>query len=304
MRLVVGTRGSPLALWQTNHVAGLLRALHPGIDIETRTIHTEGDVDRDSPLGTLPRGLFAQALEAALASGEIDFAVHSFKDLAVEVDPSFAIAAITKREDPRDVLVAPGYDSLASLPAGSRLGTGSPRRTAQMKAHRPELTMVPVRGNVGTRIEKAQGPDLTGVIVAAAGVHRLALQSHVTEYLDPEIFLPEAGQGSIAVETRADDVRTREVVAVADDAKARAEVTAEVVAVRALGGGCTSPFATHARADNGRLRLRGMLATPDGARIVRAVASGSSSEPEEVARQLIARLYEAGAEEVLMAEQQ
>ena len=303
MRLVVGTRASPLALWQTEHVTALLRARHPGIDIETRRIRTEGDIAADAPLGTLPRGLFARALEAALTSGEIDFAVHSFKDLVAEVDPSFAVAAITEREDPRDVLVAPGYDSLAGLPAGSRLGTGSPRRTAQVKAHRPELTVVPVRGNVGTRIEKAHGPDLAGVIVAAAGVHRLALQAHVTEYLDPEVFVPEAGQGSLALETRADDVRAREVVAVADDPRARAEVTAEVAAVRALGGGCASPFATHARVDDGRLHLRGMLATPDGARVVRASASGSSSEPEAVARELIARLYEAGAEEVLTAEE-
>ncbi len=302
MRLVVGTRGSPLALWQTEHVTALLRARHPGIEIVARRIRTEGDVDRASPLGLLPRGLFVKALETALANREIDFAVHSFKDLPADVDTSFAVVAITAREDPRDVLVAPGYDSLAALPAGSRLGTGSPRRTAQMKASRPDLTMVPVRGNVGTRIEKAHGTDLDGVIVAAAGVHRLGLQPNITEYLDPEVFVPEAGQGSLAVESRADDARTREVVAVVDDPAARAEVTAEVVAVRALGGGCVSPFATHARVDGDRLHLRGMLVTPDGARAVRASVSGSSSEPEEVARLLVQRLHEAGAEDILNAE--
>ncbi len=299
MRLVVGTRGSPLALIQTRWAVERLRMRFPGTDVVLRAIRTQGDARPDAPLASMPRGLFAKELEMALERGEIDLAVHSFKDLPAILAPGFAVAAITEREDPRDALVAPRYRGLDDLPEGATLGTSSPRRAAQLRARRPDLRVVPVRGNVGTRVAKAEGPGLDGVVLAAAGLHRLGLHARITQYLDPEVCIPEAGQGALAIETRAGDRTAQEIAQAADHGETRAAVTAEVTVVRALGGGCTVPIAAFAQVGGGVIRLRAMVADADGRRVVRAEATGPAGDPEAVGRTAAERLRALGAGELL-----
>ncbi len=299
MRLVVGTRGSPLAMTQTRWVVERLQRLDRRLEIAVTKIRTQGDIHAEAPLASMPRGLFAKELELALERREIDLAVHSFKDLPTDLSPEFAVSAITKREDPRDVLVAPGYGSLDDLPLGARLGTSSPRRAVQLRAHRGDLEVVPVRGNVGTRVAKAEGPDLDGVVLAAAGLHRLGLHEHIAEYIDPEVCLPEAGQGALAVETRADDSRVQEIVSMLDDEAARGAVSAEVAMLRMLGGGCTAPIAAYAELKSGRISLRGMVADANGERLLRSAASGSADRPEEVGALLGRQLIRMGANEIV-----
>ncbi len=289
---------------QTKGVIALLRKRFPKVRFEVKKIRTLGDVAADAPLQTLPRGLFAKELEQALERREIDLAVHSFKDLPAALAPGFAIAAITKREDPRDVLVSPKYPSLKALPKGARLGTSSPRRTAQLKAWRPDLDMQPVRGNVGTRIAKAGGPDFDGVVLAAAGIHRLGMQSHIREYIDPAICLPEPGQGALAVEIRADDDATRSIAAAADNKAARRAVTAEVAVLRALGGGCKTPIAAFAEQKGERLVLRAIVSDVQGKTVLRAKVSGAQSDPERLGKRLAKRLLDMGAAKVLAGAEQ
>ena len=302
MRLVIGTRGSPLALGQAEQVAGLLRKKHPALEIEIRVVQTSADAQLAAPLSSLPRGVFAKELETALLRGEIDAAVHSFKDLPTELDAGLSIAAITLREDARDVLVAPGYASLEALPQGARLGTSSPRRTAQLRAYRRDLNVEPVRGNVGTRIGKAGDGGLDGVVLAAAGVHRLGLRAAISAYLDPDVCTPEAGQGALAVEIRAADARTQEFVAVADDESTRAAVTAEVAVLRALGGGCKVPIGSYAERHGTRLLLRGVVADVAGAEVLRAQMEGEASAPVALGAALAERLRTMGAMRLLEPE--
>ncbi len=301
-RLTVGTRGSPLAMRQTKTVIALLRKRFPKVRFVVKEIRTQGDVAADAPLQSLPRGLFAKELEQALERREIDLAVHSFKDLPTELAPGLAIAAITKREDPRDVLVSPKHSSLQALPKGARLGTSSPRRTAQLKAWRADLDVRPVRGNVVTRIAKAGGPDLDGVVLAAAGIHRLGMQSHIREYIDPAICLPEPGQGALAVEIRAGDVATRKVASAADDKAARRAVTAEVAVLRALGGGCKTPIAAFAEQKGDRLVLRAIVSDVEGSVVLRARVTGAQGSPEALGKRLAKRLLDMGAARVLGSE--
>ncbi len=299
MRLVVGTRGSPLAVLQTRWAVARLQQRFPRAEFVLKEITTQGDRRPDAPLQSMPRGLFAKELETALERGEIDMAVHSFKDLPATLAPGFSIAAITAREDPRDVLVSPRHKTLEALPRGARLGTSSPRRAAQLKALRPDLAIVPVRGNVGTRVAKAEGAGLDGVVLAAAGLRRLGLEGRITQYLDPEVCIPEAGQGALAIETRAGDERAQEIARAAEDAASRAAVTAEVEVVRALGGGCTVPIAAHAELRDGWLRLRALVADAEGRRVVRAAGEGPASDPAALGRRTAQRLLELGARELL-----
>ncbi|MBM4405432.1 MAG: hydroxymethylbilane synthase [Chloroflexi bacterium] len=303
-RITIGTRGSPLALTQTKGVIALLRKRFPKVSFIIKEIRTQGDVKADAPLESLPRGLFAKELEQALERGEIDLAVHSFKDLPTQLAPGFAIAAITKREDPRDVLVSPSYASLQALPKGARLGTSSPRRAAQMRAWRPDLAVLPIRGNVGTRIAKAGGPGFDGVVLAAAGVHRLGMHRHIREYIAPSICIPEPGQGALALEVRAGDGATAKIAAAARDRAATAAVTAEVAVLRALGGGCKTPIAAYAERKGAKLYLRAMVSDTAGRRVLRATASGTDNHPERLGTRLANRLLAMGAADVLAGEKE
>ena len=230
---------------------------------------TGGDRSKDAPLLSLGRGTFVKEIEAALLRGEIDLAVHSAKDIPASSTHGLTIAAFGPRKDARDVLVDRWNVSFDGLPAGARIGTGSPRRTAQLRALRPDVEILPVRGNVGTRIEKARGDDYDGVVLAAAGLIRLGRQDAVSEYLSPEICTPDAGQGALAVQARSAAEYVIGLVSQIDHGPTSVAVRAERALVEAVGGGCTSPIGAYARLLDGSIEVTAMAAEPDGSRIVR-----------------------------------
>ncbi len=262
--LRLGTRRSALAMTQSALVAELLTAA-TGRAVELVEVVTRGDVSRE-PLSSIGgTGVFVSALREALERGDVDLAVHSLKDLPTAPAPGLALAAVPEREDPRDALVAADGATLATLAPGARVGTGSPRRAAQLRAARPDLEVVDVRGNVPRRLAMVSDGDLDAVVLARAGLVRLGLAEQITEVLDPEVLLPAPGQGALAVECRADDAVTAAACAGLDHALTRAEVTAERALLSALEAGCTSPVGALARTDaGGSVHLRAVVVTPDG----------------------------------------
>jgi hydroxymethylbilane synthase len=298
-RITVGTRTSPLSLIQTEEILRPLRAHYPDIEFAIVPIATAGDRHKGAPLLSMARGMFAKDVEMALLDGEIDFAVHSAKDLTTTLPDGLVIAAIGQRLDPRDVLVDRWNLPLNELPTGARIGTSSPRRTAQLKALRPDIEVLPIRGNVGTRINKAQGDEYDGVVLAAAGLLRLGRESEISEHLSPEVCTPEVGQGALAVEARADDTATIEVLAKADHWPSSVAVRAERAFLAAVGGGCKVPVTAYARLDGGELHILAMAATPDGSRLFRAQAICDASDPESAGRRAAEVLARAGASEIM-----
>ncbi|MEK7214332.1 MAG: hydroxymethylbilane synthase [Chloroflexota bacterium] len=292
--LVAGSRGSSLALAQTNWVLAKLRGAHPDRDFiaEVRTIATEGDRSQSSgvPLAQIAgRGVFVKDLEHALAEGAIDFAVHSLKDMtSSSTDAALTIAAFPGREDPRDVVVSRNSLPIASQPAGARIGTSSPRRAAQLSLERPDLAFVPIRGNVDTRIRKVESGEYDAVVLAAAGLLRLGLAAKITEYLSPDRCLPDPGQGALAVEVRAGDHDILEFFAAIDDPVTRATVTAERAFLSALGGGCQTPAGALATIDGATLTLRALIVS--GGRRIEASLQGSAAEPEALGRAVAAAI--------------
>ena len=267
--LIIGTRGSRLARIQTDIVVGLL----PGVLVEIRVVRTEGDRTQaqNTPLDQLPRGVFVKELEAALLDGSIDLAVHSLKDMTTDQDPRLTVAAIPAREDPRDVLVGA---RLTDLPAGARVGTSSPRRTAQLRAIRPDLRFESIRGNVDTRVRKVEDGEYDAAVLAAAGLARLGLEDKIAEYFTPETCLPDPGQGALAVQVRASDKALIDLLAPLNHHPTRAAVTAERALLRELGGGCKVPIGAMGVVENGRLTLYGVIEN------VRASVSGPADDPE------------------------
>lgn len=291
MKVIIGTRGSALALWQTNWVAQQLRAHHPHIEIVIRTITTKGDTHTDTPLPHIgDKGLFTREIEAALGAGEIHCAVHSLKDLPTQSPisnlQSLIIAAITEREDARDVLVSRHNVGLAHLPRGARVGTSSLRRAAQLRAYRPDLRIANLRGNVDTRLRKAETTEYDAIVLAAAGVLRLGYANRITEFLPFEVMLPAPGQGALAVQARLDDALTRALLAPLDHAPTRAATTAERAFLRALGGGCQVPIAAYAEVNGETLHLRGLIVSEDGTRVQRGEVSGAMMQAEQLGEQL------------------
>ncbi len=285
MNLVIriGTRASGLARWQTASVAHAIGVIEPGSHCEAVVLTTRGDQDTETPIAALGEvGVFTDALERALLDGEIDLAVHSLKDLPIEARPGLTVAAICLREDVRDVLVAPAGTTLAALPAGARVGTSSLRRQAQLLAKRADLVPVAVRGNVDTRVRRALGGDLDGVVLAAAGLHRLGLRGAICEYLDTGWMLPAPGQGALAIQCRTDDVLLP-IVRRLDEPTTRAAVTAERSFLARLGGGCSAPVGALARV-NGQLELIGMVSDPHGRRVIRVRHAGLLSDSEAIGR--------------------
>jgi hydroxymethylbilane synthase len=247
MTLRIGSRGSQLALWQANHIAGLLRG--HGHEVEIEIIKTTGDRLQEVTFAQVgSKGMFTKEIEEALAEGRVDLAVHSLKDLPTELPEPFVLAATPRRVDPRDVLVSVKYGSLAELPQGARVGTSSQRRRAQLKALRPDIVAVEFRGNVDTRLRKLAEGRVDAILLAAAGLDRLEKTQWVRERLELKDFCPAAGQGSLGIETRKDDVATIAAVAFLDDPDTRFEVTAERAALAALGGGCQVPIGIHCQA--------------------------------------------------------
>jgi hydroxymethylbilane synthase len=297
----LGTRGSALALAQTEHVATLLRATRPDLEIGHRIIRTRGDADSTTPLPAIGgKGVFTEELERALRDGEIDAAVHSLKDLPVAPAPGLAIAAICAREDAREALVSRGFRSLATLPAGAVVGTSSLRRTAQLLALRSDLVIRPLRGNVETRVAKAGGA-YDAVVLAAAGLLRLGLGSEIVQLFPIDEFLPAPGQGALAVQCRADDRELLAVLGRIDDQRVRAATTAERSFLAALGGGCSLPVAAFANVHqpNSTLLLRGLVASANGGRIVRVTIEGAAAEAIALGERLAAEALAAGARELL-----
>ena len=302
--LRVGTRGSALAMAQSGEVAATLTG---ALDrpVELVEITTQGDLETGDLTVIGGTGVFATALREAVLAGEVDAAVHSLKDLPTAPYPGLTIAAIPRREDPRDVLVSPSGKTLGELPTGATIGTGSPRRTAQLHALGLGLEIVPIRGNVDTRIRKAHEGEVDAVVLARAGLARLGRLDEATETLDPIQMLPAPGQGALAVETRSDDTDlTRSVAAALDHPPTRAAVTAERALLAALEAGCSAPvgaLADWVEGDGGpdELYLRGVVAPPDGSDLVRQSAAGPADDPEALGRRLAEDLLADGAGEMM-----
>jgi hydroxymethylbilane synthase len=291
----IGSRGSQLALWQANHVASLLRS--QGHTVEIEIIKTTGDRLQEvtfAQVGT--KGMFTLEIEQALEAGRIDLAVHSLKDLPTELPGQFALGAIPVRVDPRDVLVSKEFASLADLPVGAKIGTSSLRRRAQLRHLRPDMEYVEFRGNVDTRLRKLGEGQVAAIILAAAGLDRLEKTEWVRERLAPEVMCPSAGQGALAIEIRAGDPRMTEAVAFLDDLSTRFAVTAERVALAALGGGCQVPIGVHCWPVEDGYEILGVVADPEGNRILRSRASGA--HVEELGRAVAADLLQQGASEL------
>ena len=246
-KIRVGSRGSALALAQDEEVIAPLRRAYPDIDFEVVTVRTKGDADQKTPLAGMGLGIFVKELEQELLNGELDMAVHSLKDMPTKLPDGLILGAILPRKDARDVLVNRWNCTMDKLPEGARIGTSSPRRTAQLMRNAPQVTVVPIRGNVETRLRKAQGEETDGAVLAAAGLIRLGLSENVAEYLSPRRFVPAPGQGILAVEVRAENQRMQNVLKTVEDAATRYEATAERAFLELIGGGCQLPVGAYAR---------------------------------------------------------
>jgi hydroxymethylbilane synthase len=295
VRVVLGTRGSALARWQARHVAARLAERHPGLEVEETIIATEGDLRAEAPLAGSDVGLFVRHIEHALLERRIDLAVHSLKDLPTEQPAGLTLAAIPQRHDPRDALLSLAGHTLDELPAGTRIGTGSPRRRSQLLHVRPDLDIAPIRGNVDTRVRKLERGEYGAIVLALAGVERLGIASVPYRPIDPEVCLPAVGQGALAIETRADDDRTRELAAVLDDGDTRRAVEAERAFLRELGGGCLAPATAWATIADGELTLRAAVGDADELELLRDEERGPADEGPDIGRRLARRMAAAGA---------
>ncbi|HEU4387851.1 MAG TPA: hydroxymethylbilane synthase [Blastocatellia bacterium] len=301
-KIVIGSRGSKLALWQTNWVKGRLESAHPGLEVSVKIITTTGDRITDVSLPTLGaqgKGLFTKELEEEMLDGRIDIAVHSLKDLPTELPDGLHIGAISEREDVRDALVARDSAGFAQLPHGARVGTSSLRRQAQLSAARPDLRFEPVRGNVDTRLRKVESREYDAIVLASAGLRRLGHAGRITEYLSEELILPAVGQGALAIESRTDDSAVDSLIRVIEHVPTRIACEAERSFLKGLGGGCLVPIAALARVDGQDLNLKGLVASPDGAEIIRGTAGGSADDPGGVGRRFAEDLLGRGAGKLL-----
>ena len=297
-RLRIGSRGSQLALWQANHISALLR--ERGHEVELEIIKTTGDKITDVALAKVgTKGMFTKEIEEALAEGRIDLAVHSLKDLPTELSPGFEIAAVTTRENPRDVFCSRNYESIEDLPRGALVGTSSLRRQAQLKAVRPDLEIRPLRGNVDTRLRKLEAGEYDAIILAAAGLNRLGKTQLVRQVIPFEVMCPAAGQGALGIEIRAGDSVTRQHLAFLDDAEAHATTTCERALLNKLGGGCQVPIGAFAEVREGRLHLEAIVAEPDGSKILRESLDGT--DPVQLGESVGEVLLQRGGEAILEA---
>jgi len=301
-RIVIATRESRLALWQAEHVQARLAALYQKCRVELLPMTTRGDQMQEARLALEGgKGLFIKELELALADGRADLAVHSMKDMPVELPTGFALAAITEREDPRDALVSNQYSSLAGLPAGAVVGTSSLRRAAQVLEKFPSLAIRELRGNVNTRLAKLDRGEYAAIVLAASGLKRLGLESRIADYLSIEECIPSAGQGALGVECRADRPALLASVAPLAHRGSSICVRAERAVNRALGGNCSIPLGAYAEIWGETLRLRGVVAAPDAKRIERAEATGQAEDPETLGLKVAEMLRRNGADEILAA---
>ncbi|MCX5852567.1 MAG: hydroxymethylbilane synthase [Deltaproteobacteria bacterium] len=296
----IGTRGSDLALAQARLVAAHLEKRHHGLAAEIVPIRTKGDRMQNVSLVTIGgKGVFVKELEEALLSGDVDCAVHSMKDVPVELPEGLDIGAVPEREDPRDVLVSRGNRKIEELPKGARIGTGSLRRTTQLKNLLPDIEVVPIRGNLDTRIKKIETEGLDGIIVAAAGMKRMGWAGRISQFIPVEVMVPAAGQGVIGVEVRADDGRIRELVSFLNHPVTVTELSAERAFLKHLGGGCQVPIACLARVTRDSLVVKGLVGTINGAYIVADEVKGPAEKWEELGKSLAEIILSRGGKAIL-----
>ncbi len=295
-RLRIGSRGSQLALWQANHIAALLR--ERGHQVEIEIIHTTGDKILDVALAKVgTKGMFTKEIEEALADGRVDLAVHSLKDLPTELPSGFEIAAIPTRENPRDVFCSSKYASIKQLPKNARVGTSSLRREAQLRALRPDLNILSLRGNVDTRLRKLEAGEYDAIILAAAGLNRLGKTELVKQIIPEDVMCPAAGQGALAIEIRSGDSSTRQHIAFLDNAAARTAATCERALLNKMGGGCQVPIGALAEIREGRLHLQAVVARPDGTKVLRESAEGD--DPIQLGELVGSALLRKGGDAIL-----
>lgn len=296
----IATRKSPLALWQAEHVRARLLALHPGLQVELLKMSTQGDRILDSPLAKIGgKGLFVKELEQGMLEGRADLAVHSMKDVPSELPAGLCIGAILEREDPRDAFVSSRYASVDDLPEGARVGTSSLRRQCQLRARRPDLQILDLRGNVGTRLGKLDGGDYDAIVLACAGLKRLGLSERISRELAPEEMLPAIAQGVIGIECRVDDERINRLITPLNHQETRYRTQAERAMNAALAGGCQAPVAGYSLLSEGVIELRGLVGRPDGSAIIRGDIRGSSQHAEALGKQLADELLSRGARTIL-----
>ncbi len=296
----IGTRGSPLALWQANFVKASLEKEYSGIIVELEIIHTQGDKILDTPLAMIGgKGLFVKELETALLDGRVDIAVHSMKDVPTELPDGLEISIILEREDPRDALIAKSVKSFADLPQGARVGTSSLRRQAQILSKRPDIEIISIRGNVGTRIGKIEKDNLDGVILAAAGLKRMKQDNLIAEYLSQEDSLPAVAQGAMGIESRINDEKVLNIINFLNHTESRIAVETERAFLKRLEGGCQVPIAGHATLKEGVVSFEGLVGAVDGSTIFRDVMTAPVGEHEAMGVALADKILSKGGGEIL-----
>lgn len=299
-RVVIGTRGSALALWQADHVTARLKAAHPGLVVERTVIVTTGDRTPQGPLWQAGgKGVWVKEIEEGLLAGTIDLAVHSLKDVPADLAPGLVLAAIPERADNRDALVSRDGSTLAQLPAGARVGTTSLRRVCQVKALRPDLSLETLRGNLDTRLRKVADGLVDAAILACAGLDRLGFQDRIAERLAIDSMLPAIGQGALAIETRAEDQRVQALVRALASREAEITVAAERALLRRLGAGCRTPVAGCARMQQGQLHIQGLVGRPDASVILRESVTGPAEQADSLGTALAETLLARGADKIL-----
>lgn len=300
--LKIATRQSPLALWQAEHIKARLQDLHPDLQVELIRFVTQGDKILDTPLAKIGgKGLFVKELENALLDGRADLAVHSMKDVPMELPQGLCLPVICERENPFDALVSNHYQSLDDLPQGARLGTSSLRRKSQLQAYRPDLTIIDLRGNVGTRLSKLDAGEYDAIILAAAGLKRLQLETRIQQVLDPQLSLPAVGQGALGLECRSTDQAVLKLIASLSDATTSICIRAERAFNCTLQGGCQVPIAGFAVLENEQLFMQGRVGSPDGRQLLKAAISGAPEQAEQLGQQLAEVLLAQGAGALLAA---
>ncbi|MBL0548972.1 hydroxymethylbilane synthase [Aeromonas caviae] len=298
--LKIATRKSPLALWQANFVKDRLEALHPDLQVELVPMSTQGDKILDTPLAKVGgKGLFVKELETAMLEGRADIAVHSMKDVPVEFPDGLGLHTICEREDPRDAFVSNHFNQIGELPQGAVVGTSSLRRQCQLRAARPDLVIRDLRGNVNTRLAKLDAGEYDAIILAAAGLKRLEMAHRIAAFIEPEQSLPANGQGAVGIECRLDDHELHALLAPLEHPETRIRVLTERAMNRALQGGCQVPIGAYALVQGEEVWLRGLVGSPDGARVIRDEIRGPLAEGEALGHTLAQRLLAAGADVIL-----
>ncbi|MGB9500306.1 MAG: hydroxymethylbilane synthase [Dissulfuribacterales bacterium] len=298
--ITIGTRGSQLALWQANWVKSAIAKHHPSLAVTLEIIKTKGDKILDVPLAKVGgKGLFVKEIEEALIDGRIDLAVHSMKDMPADIPDGLCIGAVPEREIPNDVLISRNNLTLSSLPIGAKVGTSSLRRASQLLTARPDMTIMPLRGNLDTRIKKLETQQLDAIVLAAAGVKRLHLEDKITEYIDLNILIPAVGQGALCIETRQQDPDTRAIITKLDHFETNRVIACERSFLKRLEGGCQVPMAAYGTIKEDILTISGIVGETDGSKILKQTISGSVAEAEQIGTKLADRLIDMGAGKIL-----